>query len=121
MVKPIIPQDDFNVIKQLIDAARQRAVQAVNTSLIELYWQVGKTISLKIEQAEWGDGGACLGLGEEKGLSRNARMVTKRLGSLLLFEQLKEIEAWAIPKSLHEKQIHYLLKSRLRFWILLLF
>jgi len=40
----------------LIAAARQRAVQAVNTSLIELYWQVGRTISRKIAQAEWGDG-----------------------------------------------------------------
>lgn len=31
-------------------------MQAVNTALIELYWQVGLTISRKIEQAEWGDG-----------------------------------------------------------------
>jgi len=53
---PITPQDDFNEITQLIAAARQRAVQAVNTSLIELYWQVGRTISRKIAQAEWGDG-----------------------------------------------------------------
>ena len=52
----ITPQDDFNEITQLIAAARQRAVQAVNTSLIELYWQVGRTISRKIAQAEWGDG-----------------------------------------------------------------
>jgi len=36
---PITPQDDFNEIAQLITAARQRAVQAVNTSLVELYWQ----------------------------------------------------------------------------------
>jgi len=50
------PQVDFNEITQLIVAARQRAVQAVNTSLIELYWQVGRTISRKIAQAEWGDG-----------------------------------------------------------------
>ena len=31
-------------------------MQAVNTALIELYWQVGQTISRKIEAAEWGDG-----------------------------------------------------------------
>lgn len=53
---PITPQDDFNEITQLINAARQRAVQAVNTTLIELYWQVGQTISHKIAQAEWGAG-----------------------------------------------------------------
>lgn len=56
MTTPLTPQDDFNEITQLIHAARQRAVQAVNTTLIELYWQVGQFISRKIEQAEWGDG-----------------------------------------------------------------
>ena len=56
MTTPLIPHDDFTAISQLITAARQRAVQAVNTELIELYWQIGKTISRKIERAEWGDG-----------------------------------------------------------------
>jgi len=56
MTAPLIPQDDFTEITQLIATARQRAVQSVNTALIELYWQVGQTISRKIEQAEWGDG-----------------------------------------------------------------
>lgn len=46
----------FNEVVQLIDAARQKAYQAVNTSLIELYWQVGAYISHKIASAEWGDG-----------------------------------------------------------------
>jgi DUF1016 N-terminal domain len=31
-------------------------MQAVNTHLAELYWQVGAYISHKLEQAEWGDG-----------------------------------------------------------------
>ena len=31
-------------------------MQAVNTTLIDLYWQVGQTISQKIAQAQWGDG-----------------------------------------------------------------
>jgi predicted nuclease of restriction endonuclease-like (RecB) superfamily len=30
-------------------------VQAVNTQLIELYWQVGAYIGRKMEKAEWGD------------------------------------------------------------------
>ncbi|MBN3860685.1 DUF1016 domain-containing protein [Pseudomonas frederiksbergensis] len=46
----------FNKITQLIITARQRAMQAVNTELIELHWQVGAYISRKIEAAEWGDG-----------------------------------------------------------------
>jgi predicted nuclease of restriction endonuclease-like (RecB) superfamily len=56
MPTPLTSKDDFNEISQLITAARQRAVQSVNTTLIDLYWQVGQTISRKIEQAEWGDG-----------------------------------------------------------------
>ena len=56
MTTPLILQDDFTEITQLITAARQRAVHAVNTALIELYWQVGLTISRKIAAAEWGDG-----------------------------------------------------------------
>ena len=51
-----VPQADFEEIAALITAARQRAVQAVNTSLIDLYWQVGQTISRKIQKAQWGDG-----------------------------------------------------------------
>ena len=47
---------DFSEIAQLIAAAKQRAVQAVNTTLIELYWQIGQRISRKVAAAEWGDG-----------------------------------------------------------------
>ena len=46
----------FEEILTLIQSARQRAYQAVNLELIDLYWQVGQTISRKIEAAEWGDG-----------------------------------------------------------------
>ncbi|MDF2399200.1 DUF1016 family protein [Pseudomonas sp. 3MA1] len=46
----------FGEVAQMITAARQRAVRAVNTELVELYWQVGAYISRKIQAAEWGDG-----------------------------------------------------------------
>ncbi len=52
----ILPDSGFAEVVQLISAARQRAMQAVNTSLIDLYWQVGAIISRKIHSAEWGDG-----------------------------------------------------------------
>jgi len=55
-MEPVVQKHDFAEIAQLIDAARQRAYQAVNTSLIELYWQVGAYISGKLAAAEWGDG-----------------------------------------------------------------
>lgn len=46
----------FDAIVRMIDAARQRAYQAVNTALIDLYWQIGEQISRKIAAAEWGHG-----------------------------------------------------------------
>jgi predicted nuclease of restriction endonuclease-like (RecB) superfamily len=49
-------EKSFSEVVQLIQTARQTAVQAVNTQLIDLYWQVGAYISQKLEQAEWGDG-----------------------------------------------------------------
>ncbi len=48
--------EPFGEITQLIEAAQQKAFQAVNTALIDLYWHVGKIISHKIKSAEWGDG-----------------------------------------------------------------
>ncbi|HEV2695073.1 MAG TPA: PDDEXK nuclease domain-containing protein [Verrucomicrobiae bacterium] len=46
----------FREIIGLIQSARQRAFQAVNTELIELYWRVGEYISRKLETAAWGEG-----------------------------------------------------------------
>lgn len=46
---------DFDEVVALIQTARQKAVKAVNTELITLYWQVGAYISRKLERAEWGD------------------------------------------------------------------
>ena len=50
------PPPDFGEILDLIASARQRAYQAVNTALIDLYWQVGEHLSRKLASAEWGEG-----------------------------------------------------------------
>ena len=52
----VMDEAGFAEVVGLIAAAQQRAFQAVNTTLIDLYWQVGEYISRKIESAEWGDG-----------------------------------------------------------------
>jgi predicted nuclease of restriction endonuclease-like (RecB) superfamily len=49
-------ESGFDAVIDLIQSARQRALQAVNTTLIDLYWRIGEHISLKIAAAEWGDG-----------------------------------------------------------------
>ena len=46
----------FSEVVAMIAIAKQQAFQAVNTTLIELYWNVGEYISKKLESAEWGDG-----------------------------------------------------------------
>lgn len=45
----------FSVIIQLIKQSRTNAIRAVNTELINLYWNIGEYISKKIAQSEWGD------------------------------------------------------------------
>ena len=46
----------FREIVELIQSARRRAFQAVNTELIGLYWRVGEYISGKLATAAWGEG-----------------------------------------------------------------
>ena len=45
---------NFNEILRTIQASKQKALQQVNTTLIELYWEVGKYISAKTISENWG-------------------------------------------------------------------
>jgi DUF1016 N-terminal domain len=49
-------QAEFDEVLALIDAAKARAVAVVNTTLIELYWDIGQHISWKITEEGWGQG-----------------------------------------------------------------
>ena len=51
-----LPSGNFDVVLGLIHAARARAVTAVNTTLIELYWSIGQYISRKAAKDGWGTG-----------------------------------------------------------------
>lgn len=61
VVHPPVPdtgrelESSFGEIVDLIHRSRRQAFQAVNTALIELYWQVGEYISRKLETAAWGE------------------------------------------------------------------
>ena len=46
----------FAEVIALIEAARRRAYEAVNTALVGHYWELGEYISRKLASAEWGDG-----------------------------------------------------------------
>jgi hypothetical protein len=55
MTKPPIDsamEKGFAEVVQLIQSAKQTAVQSVNAQLVDFYWQVGAYISQKLERAE---------------------------------------------------------------------
>ncbi len=51
----ISKEKEFLQIISLIQTAKQKAFQAVNTELMGLYWNIGEYISNKIKSAQWGD------------------------------------------------------------------
>jgi predicted nuclease of restriction endonuclease-like (RecB) superfamily len=46
----------FAEIVQMIESARKHTLAIVNTTLIDLYWQIGKYISHRIDAEGWGKG-----------------------------------------------------------------
>lgn len=48
-------QEGFAEVMAMIQAARGRALAAVNSELVDLYWRVGAYISQKLETAAWGE------------------------------------------------------------------
>jgi predicted nuclease of restriction endonuclease-like (RecB) superfamily len=56
-VHAAVPEEQaFAEVVEMIQAARGRALGAVNTVLIDLYWQVGEYISRRISTEGWGKG-----------------------------------------------------------------
>src|ERR1700733_9584926 len=48
-------QDQFSNVISLIPQSQANALRAVNTELINLYWQVGEYISRQVAGAAWGE------------------------------------------------------------------
>jgi predicted nuclease of restriction endonuclease-like (RecB) superfamily len=49
-------QEDFSKVLRQIQRSRQKAFTQINTALIDLYWQIGQTISQKVQAEAWGKG-----------------------------------------------------------------
>ncbi len=49
-------EKQFAEIRELIVKAKEKVFHYVNTELIDLYWNIGKYISLKTQSSEWGTG-----------------------------------------------------------------
>ncbi len=56
MNKPIIENPVFSEVLQHIQQARHKIFSQANTALIDLYWQIGLTISHKVQSEAWGKG-----------------------------------------------------------------
>ena len=50
----LTPNHDFAELSQLIEERRGRVARLVNTELIDLYWELGKRIELRISAHGWG-------------------------------------------------------------------
>jgi len=48
--------ENFNEILSQIQISKQKAYAQVNATLVELYWSIGKHISVKVKQKSWGKG-----------------------------------------------------------------
>lgn len=53
---PTPTEKDFKEVLQSIRQTRQKVFAQANTALIELYWQIGQTISHKVDSSGWGKG-----------------------------------------------------------------
>ena len=49
-------KDVFEFLAQRIRAARQTVFEVANRTLVDLYWQIGQVISIKVKEAGWGKG-----------------------------------------------------------------
>ncbi len=54
-MKPVITSN-FNEVLKTIQSSKQKALKQVNTTLIELYWDIGEYISTKTIKDNWGKG-----------------------------------------------------------------
>ncbi len=50
----LVRQKEFSEIIALIRQSQWKALKAVNTELIDLYWDIGQYIYQRVEQSEWG-------------------------------------------------------------------
>ena len=51
----VLQMEQFDEVISIIENARNRALKAVNTELIQMYWDVGKYLSKLCAEAEFGD------------------------------------------------------------------
>ena len=74
MAKKELAKSYIAEIKQILEQARQKAYSAVNTAMVEAYWQIGKRI---VEEEQQGEERAAYG---EEILKTLSKELTKEFG-----------------------------------------
>lgn len=123
-IQNIYDKDFLTEIRHIVDLARQKAYSAINSAMVEAYWQIGKRI---VEQEQQGKDRAGYGTQLIKSLSED---LTKEYGkgfsvnSLYYFRQFylafpeKLPTAWGILTWSHYKRLLSVTNQEARSWYL---
>ena len=123
-IQSIYGKDFLTEIRHIVDAARQKAYSAINSAMVEAYWQIGKRI---VEQEQRGKDRADYGTQLIKLLSAD---LTKEYGkgfsinSLYYFRQFylsfpkKLPTLWGILTWSHYKRLLSVTNPKARAWYL---
>lgn len=103
--KNAVPPDLYLQIHGILHAARQQSYRAVNTAMIEAYWQIGRRI---VEHEQGGEARAAYGQGV---LAALADRLTQDFGKGFTSANLRNFRQFYLTFS--DEQIRYALRSNL--------
>ncbi len=95
----------FSEVREILQRARQNTVRAINTEMVEAYWQIGKRI---VEEEQAGSAQAAYGAGLLKELSK---ALTSELGKGFSLANLKNFRKFYLTYP--DEQKSYALRSLL--------
>ena len=103
--KTALPPELYQQIHGILHAARQQSYRAVNTAMVEAYWQIGRRI---VEHEQGGEARAAYGQGV---LAALAARLTEDFGKGFTTANLRNFRQFYLTFS--DEQIRYALRSNL--------
>ncbi|MDD2989500.1 MAG: PDDEXK nuclease domain-containing protein [Zoogloea sp.] len=100
-----LPPELYQQIRGILHAARQQSYRAVNTAMVEAYWQIGRRI---VEHEQGGEARAAYGQGV---LAALAARLTEDFGKGFTTANLRNFRQFYLTFS--DEQIRYALRSNL--------
>lgn len=103
--KAAVPPELYQQIHGILHAARQQSYRAVNTAMVEAYWQIGRRI---VEHEQGGEARAAYGQGV---LAALAARLTEDFGKGFTSANLRNFRQFYL--TFNDEQIRYALRSNL--------